>query len=192
MTAILNKLYSLGAIKFGQYEISKDFVSPFQVDLSSIISTPDVAKEICKLIWEKARNLSFDLICGTPTIGACFANFISWEYEFPMVMRRIENREGIKILGKYKSGQKCLLIQDLQLFGQHTLDLIDDLDSEGIEVQDVLAFIDLELGGKKKIKSRGFTPHSVFGMKEVMEILHEQGKVPGDHFKLASDFLENV
>jgi orotate phosphoribosyltransferase len=97
-----------------------------------------------------------------------------------------------KIEGSYKSGQTCLVIQDLSISGQQALDTIDDLEEEGIKVADTLAIIDYEMWGKRKIKSRGYVPHSLITIKEVLQILYNHDKVAGGNYKLTSDFLENV
>ena len=96
-----------------------------------------------------------------------------------------------KIVGGYKSGQRCLLVQDLQLWGQHAVDTLDDLEAEGLQVRDLVILIDFEMGGKKKLKARGIVSHPVIRLSEVLQILFDAGKIRGDQFKLAMDFLEN-
>ncbi len=192
MKDLVLKLHSIGAIKFGNFEIKKDFFSPFQIDFSVIISNASAAKGVCNALFEKAHHLSFDLLCGVPLFGTCLASYIAWEKGLHLVLRRQEVKGKVhKIEGSYKTGQSCLVIQDVYLSGIHTLETIEDLEEEGIKVIDSLAFIDYELGGKKKIKSRGYVPHAVIGMKEVLQILYGAGKLAGDNFKLANDFLES-
>jgi len=193
MKELILKLHSIGAIKFGNFEIKKDYFSPFLVDFSIVISNPIAAKGVCDALFEKAQNLSFDLLCGVPLFGSSLATYIAWEKGMNLVLRRQEVKGHVhKIEGSYKSGQSCLVIQELSNSGLHTLDTKEDLEEEGIKVVDTLAFIDSELGGKKKIKSRGYVPHAVIGMKEVLQILFSENKLAGDNYKLANDFLENV
>jgi len=192
MEELIIKLHSIGVIKWGSFEIKKDYLAPFQVDFRVVISHPGLAKQTCALFWKEAEKFSFDLFCGVPLMGALFANFLAWEKEAPLVLRKSEAKSGdlhAKIEGSYKSGQRALVLQDQFLTGNPTLDLIEDLESEGITVHDALAFIDLELGGKKKIKTRGYVPHYVITMSEVLQILMDAGRLPGDMFKLISDFL---
>lgn len=183
----------MGAIKFGTFEVKKDFVAPFQIDFSRVISNGKVAKEIAELMWQKGKNLSFDIVCGVPFVAQCFATFLAWEKEIPLVVRRTDSKAGklsSKIEGSIKSGQRCLLLQDVSYFGEHTQDTIDDLEAEGISVKDVLTFLDLNFGGRKKLKSRGYVFHSVIGIEEVIQILFDARKLSGDSYKLACDFLE--
>ena len=176
MNDLIIKLHSIGAIKFGSFEIKKDFLSPFQVDFSVVISHPTVAKEMCAALTEKMKNLSFDLLCGVPVVGACFANYIAWENEVPLIALRTDGKSP-KVQGSYKSGQRCLLLQDILLSGMATLDATSDLEDEGVEVRDILAFFDLGLGGKKKIKGRGYLPHCLIDISEAIQILFDSGKL---------------
>lgn len=193
MNDLILSLHAIGAIKFGTFEIKREFISPFRVDLSGVISHPKIAKKVCSCIWEKGQSFSFDLLCGVPLIGNCFANYLAWEHNLPLVVCRQDKAQAkmqTKIVGSYKTGQRALLIQDLHIFGTSTLDTIDHLESEGIEVRDILTFIDLGFGAKKKIKARGYIPHAVITISEIVQILFEANKIPGDTHKLTADFLE--
>lgn len=193
MKDLILKLHSVGAIKFGNFEIKKGFFVPFQIDFSVVISHPQIAKEVCSALYEKGHHFSFDLLCGVSPIGACFANYIAWDKDLPLVLKKPEVKGiHLKIAGSFKSGQKCLVLQDFFLSGQRTLDTIEDLESEGIKVVDTLAFIDMEMGGKKKIKARGYVPHTVIGIREVLQILNSSGKLSGSTYKLALDLFENA
>lgn len=188
---LIPPLHAIGAIKFGQFELQRGLHLPFAIDFAPILARPSIAKAICKALWEKGRNLTFDCICGVPGIGAALTTFISWNCEFPMVMRTPDRKEGIQICGLFKSGQRCLVIQDALMTGKQTLDLIDDLEAEGLKVIDTLSFVDLQLGGKQRIKQRGYTPHTLTTLAELFQLLYDQGKLTGDQFKRTIDFLQD-
>lgn len=189
---IILSLHSLGTIQFGKYEIKRNFTTPFQVDLASMISEAELAKAVCKILWEKIRKFDFDLICGVPTIGALLAGFISWEVSFPMITQRSDGKSGPQFLGKFKSNQRCLVIQDVLGFGVNVLSFVEKLEEEGLKVIDSVSLIDLEIGGKKRLKSRGISNHSVIYMKDIMETLFNKEKLSGDKYKLTKDFFENL
>ena len=187
METAIARMHALGAIKFGSFEIKKGLQAPFQIDLKGLISHPEIAKHICDLYWEKAKNLTFDLLCGTPLTGACFANYMAWNRNIPLVCL---NSSGF-VEGMYKTNQRCLLIQDIFLSDADTLEAIEHLENGGLIVHDILASMDLELKAKKKIKRRGFIPHELIPISKALNILFEADKIPGDRFKLVNDFLEN-
>lgn len=192
MRELMIKLHTLGVLKVGTFELTKDFVSPFAIECRSLISHPKVAANICHHLWEKGKNLPHDLLCGVPHVGACFANYIAWEKDVPLILCQESAAFGLqeRVMGMYKTGARALLIQDSLVFGSDVLETIESLEEEGVLVRDVISLFDLELGGKQKLKKRGYVSHSVFLISEALQILSEVGKIPGDAFKLAEDFLE--
>lgn len=193
MSELILDLYRVGAIRFGEFEIKRGLFAPFQIDCSAVISQPALAKEIALALWEKAMHLSFDLLCGCPFVGSCLATYLSWEQECPLVLRREGAKEMThQIEGSYRSGMKCLVIQDVLVTGHDVLETVNALDDEGIAVAETLSFCDLCIGGKQKIKARGITSHAIWKMEEVIQVLFDAGKLKGDLHKLASDFLEDA
>lgn len=191
--SVLLELHRIGVIRFGQFEVKREFISPFHLDFSPILSHPEVAKGVCEALWEKMSHFSFDILCGGSIVGGCLASYLALVHDVTQVVRRADAPElAPKIFGSFKSGQKCLLLEDFFLTGTPSLDVIDDLEAEGLEVRDCVSLIDFGLGAKKKIKARGYTPHFVFSMREVINLLFEEGKIAGDAYKLSTDFLESV
>jgi len=190
MEELIQKLYSIGAIKLVPSD--QRGAPPFQIDLSVVISHPTIGKNMAAALWEKAQGLCFDLLCGGSPLGSCIAAHLSWNQEKPLVACHKEAKSGIHrtILGSYKTGQRCLLMQDHLASGNSTLHTIDHLEEEGLEVKDVVAFLDLQLGAKKKIKGRGYIPHCLITISEVVQILYDANKIGGDIYKFTLDYLE--
>lgn len=188
---LILRLYAIGAIQYGSFSLRKDFTTPFQIDLNGVISHPQVAKQICDALWEKAQHLTFDMICGTPLLGQQLATYLAWNHDIPLVIRRTDTKDFEHVIeGIYKTGKKCLVISETLISGPEVLDTMDALIDEGLVVRDLLSLIDFELWGKKKVKQRGFSPHSVFTVTELIHILFEEGKIPGDAYKIICDFLQ--
>ncbi len=189
MDELIVKLHSIGAIKFGSFGPKKELLSPFHIDLSGVVSHPQIAREVCTALAEKAKNLSFDLLSGVPPVASHLASYIAWDNDLPFIALKSEGAS--KVVGSYRSGQRCLLLNDLLLNNAAAVDVAADLQDEGLEVQDILSFFDMGIGGKQKVKGRGYVSHSVIGIADALQILFDSGKMPGESFKLATDFLEN-
>ena len=188
---IIRKLYSTGSIQFRKHHLQQNYFLPFKIDLSILLSEIELSKALSKLIWEKTRKFDFDLICGVPTLGALIAGFISWQVSFPSVAQKFDMKGTSQIIGKFKSGQRCIVIQDVLGFGNEIASLSETLESEGLRTIDSVSLIDLEIGGKKFLNNRGIFNHSVFKISEVFEDLYESNNIPGDKYKLSSDFLKS-
>lgn len=192
LEAFIVKLYTSGALKMGSFEIKKEFFTPFQLDMGRVISDPHLASEMCTLMWEKISHLSFDLLCGTPINGSALATHIAWSHEKHLVLHKTGIKNPLhsqKIEGAFKNGQRCLVIQDKIITGNGAIETMEDLVSEGLEAKEMLAFIDFEMGGKKRIRDQGYMPHSILTISQALQILSDANKLPEMQFKIATDFL---
>ncbi len=144
-------LYKIGAIQFGDFTFKSGRKSSNYVNLRKIISFPDVLRDIANLMWEKARTIEYDLVCGVPYTALPIATIYSLLSNVPMVMRRKEKKEyGTKqmIEGVYQTGQSCLVIEDVITTGASIMETTKELADVGLVVHDVIAVIDREEGGK--------------------------------------------
>lgn len=190
MKELLLKLHAIGAI---QFSLSKDRQVPYKVNLHSIISHPKIAKSICEALWSLAEHFHFDILCGTPIVGQALATYLAWQHDRPLVVRRVDIKDKEMhhvIEGSYKTGQNCLLITDVLNSHNSLLTTIEALQNEGLIVKKTLSFIDLESDSRKKIKRLGLSPHYVLSREDLLHILFDAGKIPGDVFKFIGDYLE--
>jgi orotate phosphoribosyltransferase len=191
--AIVRKLHTIGAIKFGTFTLKSGIISPFYIDLRLIVSYPDLLEKIGEFMWEKVQDCRFNLICGVPYTALPIATAISLKQGVPMVMRRKESKDyGTKktIEGKFERGQKCLIVEDLITSGTSIFETISPLEEEGIVVHDTLVLIDREQGGKGNLMDKGYQLHSVFTISEVFDILEAAEKIDKRTAAEARDFIK--
>jgi uridine monophosphate synthetase len=178
--AIIRKLHTIGAIKFGTFTLKSGIISPLYIDLRLIVSYPDLLEKIGDFMWEEVQDCRFNMVCGVPYTALPIATAISLKQGIPMVMRRKESKEyGTKkiIEGKFEKGQKCLVVEDLITSGSSIFETIAPLEEEGIVVQDALVLIDREQGGKANLIDKGYQLHSVFKITEIIDILAASEKI---------------
>jgi uridine monophosphate synthetase len=53
----------------------------------------------------------------------------------------------------------------------------------GLEVEDIVVFIDHEQGVKEKLKEQGYCGHSVLTLSEIAQTLKEGGRITGDQYE---------
>ena len=191
---LIVKLYEIEAIKFGNFTLKSGLQSPIYIDLRLIVSYPNILHLVGECIWEKIRNLSFDIICGVPYTALPIATAISLQHQIPMVMRRKEIKEyGTKktIEGAYQAGQKCLIIEDVITSGMSVTETIDPLEHEQLTIQDIAVLIDREQGGKQILGKQGYHLHSVFTLSQVLSALEGSRRIDHEMAKRAHSFIRD-
>lgn len=191
--AIIRKLHTIGAIKFGTFTLKSGIISPLYIDLRLIVSFPDLLEKIGDFMWEEVQECRFNIVCGVPYTALPIATAISLKQGIPMVMRRKESKEyGTKkiIEGKFEKGQKCLVIEDLITSGSSIFETIAPLEEEGLIIQDALVLIDREQGGRSNLEDRGYQLHSVFKISEIIDILENSEKIDKQTAAEVKEFIK--
>jgi uridine monophosphate synthetase len=186
-------LYKIEAIKFGKFKLKSGTISPIYIDLRLSISYPKVLGKIAEAIWEKIKDLQFDLICGVPFSAIPFATVIAVNQKVPMIMCRKKSKEhGTKknIEGHFKPGDYCVLIEDLITSGSSILETIESLKGEGLVVKDVAVLIDREQNGKVLLENKGYNVHAAFTLDEVLETLQNENKIDSATIIQIKEFIQ--
>lgn len=194
MNELIIKLYEIGAVKFGEFKLKSGIMSPIYIDLRITVSYPKILKMVGEAMWEKVKNLNFDLICGVPYTALPIATAISLAHDKPMIMRRKEVKDyGTKkaIEGAFTAGQNCLVVEDLVTSGSSVFETIEPLRHEGLEVTDIVVLVDRQQGGKKHLSDKGFSLHSVCTISEMLTILGQENKLSREMIEKVNDFIQS-
>lgn len=175
------ELYSINAIKFGEYKTKIGIMTPVYCDLRVIVSYPKLLVTLSDLMIQKVNNINnFNLLCGVPYTALPIATVLSTKTNIPMVMRRKEAKDyGTKKLieGIFEPGQNCLIIEDVITSGSSILETVKDLKDAGLNCTDALILLNREQGGEAFLNNNGIKVHSLLGMMQLMEMLKEAGCV---------------
>jgi len=192
MKKLALSLFEIGAVKFGSFLLKSGIISPIYIDLRLIVSYPALLKEVTRELQKKVSNLSYDLICGVPYTALPIATSLSLSQNCPMILTRKEKKEhGLKkmVEGVFKPGQRCLLIEDLITSGMSIRETLELLKKEEIDVRDIAIIIDREQGGKKALEKEGFHIHTLFTMRELLNILENENKIDAKSHADIKSFL---
>lgn len=191
-TELIEKLFEIGAVKFGEFKLKSGILSPIYVDLRVIVSFPEILKSVAEAMWGKIQNLDFDLICGVPYTALPIATAMSITHNLPMVMRRKEVKDyGTKkaIEGVFTAGQKVLIIEDLVTSGLSVFETTEPLEHEGLKVTDVVVLLNREQGAEENLKNKNLNLQAVFTITELLQILLEKNKIDKNIYDTTMKFI---
>ncbi len=193
-TELIEKLFDIGAVKFGEFKLKSGIMSPIYVDLRVIVSYPEILKSVSEAMWEKINNLEFDLICGVPYTALPIATAMSITHNLPMVMRRKEIKDyGTKkaIEGAFTAGQKVLIVEDLVTSGLSVFETTEPLEHEGLKVTDVVVLLNREQGAEENLKNKNLILHAVFTITELLQTLLEKNKINKNIYDMTMKFISD-
>jgi uridine monophosphate synthetase len=176
-------LHDLGCVRFGDFTLVSGQRSPIYLDLRLLASSPQLLRKVARAYADILKGLTFDRLAAIPYAALPIGTAVSLEMGLPLVYPRKEVKEhgtarGIE--GYFEEGERVAVLDDLITTGGSKLRAIAPLEEAGLEVQDVVVLVDREQGGAEELAEQGYTLHSVLGLKEMLSILAEDGRMtPG-------------
>lgn len=170
-------LFNQQMIKFGEFTLKSGKTSHVYADIRSAISQPKIFKQICELLYGLVKPLNYDFICGVPYSALTFASGIAYAHSIPMLLKRKEVKEyGTKkiVEGDFKSGQTCVLIEDVITTGASLLETIKVLEEHGIKVKDICSLVERNQGGAENLAGHGYNVHYVMDLHMILNTLYTE------------------
>lgn len=215
------KLFSIDAVKFGDFTTKSGIKTPVYFDLRVIVSYPEVMvsiviikssisclkivfffmyfkfqESISNLLLEfSMKNLEYDHLCGVPYTALPIATLLSVQTKKSMLMRRKETKAyGTKksVEGHYKAGQSCLIVEDVVTSGSSVLETVRDLRKEGLIVKDAVIILDREQGGSKNCAANDVQVKSLLSLTALIEILSKNGKITDETVTKVKNYLKET
>jgi orotate phosphoribosyltransferase len=113
--------------------------SPIYCDNRKILSKPFVRdfikSELCNVVFEKFPGA--ELVAGVATAGIAWGAMVADQLKLPFIYVRPKPKEhglGNQIEGEFTSGQKAVVIEDLISTGKSSLQVVDVLKQNGVEI----------------------------------------------------------
>jgi uridine monophosphate synthetase len=184
---LILQLYDIGCIIFGDHVQASGAIFPYYIDLRKIISIPQIFHKIVTAYAKIIQNLEFDRIAGIPYGSLPTATGLALHLECPMIFPRKEAKAygtGRLIEGHFQPGEKIVVVDDIMITGNSVMEGAEKLKSLGLQVEDIVVFIDHERGVKDKLQNHGYLGHSVLTLTEIAQTLYDFNKISSEQFSI--------
>jgi orotate phosphoribosyltransferase len=139
---VAEKLLQVNAVKLNLEEPftwASGWKSPIYCDNRRILSFPFIRdyikSELCNVVFEKFPEA--ELLAGVATAGIAWGAMTADQLKLPYIYVRPKPKEhglGNQIEGFYEKGQKTIVIEDLVSTGKSSLQVVDVLRAQGLQV----------------------------------------------------------
>lgn len=189
------ELEKIGAIKFGSFTLKSGLVSPFYFDLRDMISYPEILDGVAELLAERIKDMDFDVLTGIPYTALPIASLVSTKLGKPLIYMRKEEKAygtGNNVIGQFKKGDKCLVIDDLITTGASKIETAEGYEKEGVIVEDFVVVIDRSANGTEELAKDGYKLHSLITLDEIVELLRNKSLIAEEKVKEVEDFTKSL
>jgi len=195
-------LYDLGAVSFGDFTLGDSTTnSPVFINPKLLISNPMALRVAVKLMHQevtlaqslrRARVHPYDVVAGVPVGGLLLATAFSLESSVPLIYPRLkpEGTGPRGIEGRFQSGMRALVIDDLITGGRNVLEIVSFLQEHDIVVHDALVLIDRDMGAHARLKAQGINLISILKLEVMMKFYSSQGLIDPDDYQRYVDYAK--
>ncbi|MCS5691875.1 bifunctional orotidine-5'-phosphate decarboxylase/orotate phosphoribosyltransferase [Cyanobium sp. FGCU-6] len=184
MAPLILDLFDIGCLLFGEYVQASGAVFSYYVDLRQIISDPNLFHRVLHAYAGLLENLAFDRIAGIPYGALPTATGLSLQLHKPLIYPRKEVKaHGARRLieGDFEEGDLVVVVDDILISGGSVLEGIAKLEGSGLEVQDVVVFIDhggeADTSARRRLERGGYRLHAVLDIDRITRVLHRSGRL---------------
>ncbi|GFE71362.1 orotate phosphoribosyltransferase [Chroococcus sp. FPU101] len=183
---LILQLYDLGCLLFGEYVQASGATFSYYIDLRKIISNPQIFQQVLEAYVNILKTLEFDRIAGIPYGSLPTATGLSLLLNRPMIYPRKEVKaHGTRRLieGHFEAGETIVVVDDVLISGKSAIEGAEKIVSSGLNVKDIVVFIDHEEGVKDKLKDKGYNAYSVVAISEITETLYSAGRISNEQYQ---------
>lgn len=173
---MIAQLFSLGAIKRGEFLLKHGQTSSIYVDLRLLVSYPTILRAVAHQLWDLIQHLSFDHLCAVPYTAIPIATCMSIDYNKPMLLKRKTPKmhgTGQLIEGNFTAKERCIVIEDVITSGGSVLETIQALEAANLTVEAVAVLVDRQAGGRELLEKAGYPVFSGITLAELVALQEE-------------------
>ena len=194
---IAHAMLQVGAVELNPTDLftwASGIKSPIYCDTRLTISDPAIRKQLAKGLAQNINEFfpGTELVAGTATAGIPHAAWVSDILELPMVYVRSKAKEhgrGNQIEGKYKAGQKVVVVEDIVSTGGSSIVAVEALRAAGCDVLGVVCVYTYNLPkAELAFEEAGVKYVSLTNFDYLIEAANESGAIQEDQIPFLKDW----
>jgi orotate phosphoribosyltransferase len=200
MSEVAGALFNSGCLKFGTFRLKSGVLSPYYIDLASVLSSPkdlctlvDIAAERVKQIAAKDR---VDKLATIELKGALMLPSIACRTNMPCVIVRKETKSygatGRTAGSDIVKGERILFFDDVVTEGLSKVEGIKPLEELGAKVEHILVVVDREQRGKEKLEKLGYKVSSLAKITDLTQKLVQESKITKEQGEAVLDYVKKL
>jgi uridine monophosphate synthetase len=197
---VAGALYDSGCLKFGTFRLKSGVLSPYYIDLASVLSSP---KDLCKLadiasqrVKQIAAKDRIDKLATIELKGALILPSIACRINMPCVVVRKETKSygatGRTAGSDITRGERILFFDDVVTEGLSKVEGIKPLQELGATVEHILVIVDREQHGKEKLEKFGFKVHALAKITELAQTLVKDSKISKEQGEAVLNYVKGL
>lgn len=192
---LVKDIYRVGAFKTGDFKLTSGGLSPYYVDLRTLVSRPRLFERLVDSYISRMRMVGegFDVVAGVETAGIPIATLISFKTGVPMVYVRSGERmhgTGRLVEGELEAGSRVVVVDDVLTTGGSIMSAVKSVSVSGGRVVYALVFLDRLQNGVRRLGEAGITAYSVIRMDGFLRILFKDKLISGLEYERIMKYLE--
>lgn len=192
-TTLINGLFEVGCVKFGNFTLASGKQSPVYLDLRRLVSYPEVLDLAVEAYIDTLVKLNYDFLAGVPYAALPIASIAASKLRQPMVYPRKEAKQhgtGQLVEGVFEQGQRAVMVEDVITSGGSLLTTRDALQGVGLVADQAVVLVDREQGGVHALAEQGMRVYPVLKFSKILAVLHQEDKIDDATYKMVSDYLK--
>ena len=198
--AVAEKLLQINAIKLNPeqpFTWASGWKSPIYCDNRKVLSFPYIRdfikSEMCNVIFSRFSDAQ--LLAGVATAGIPWGAMASDQLKLPFVYVRPKPKEhglGNQIEGWYEKGQKTIIVEDLVSTGKSSLQVVNVLRREGLEIMGMVSIFNYGFpDAEESLKKEGVEYYSLTNYPVLIELAIEKNIITQNQQHVLLNWRDN-
>lgn len=199
-SAVAEKLLQVNAVRLSPdqpFTWASGWKSPIYCDNRKILSFPYIRdfikSEMCNVVFEKFPEA--ELLAGVATAGIAWGAMAADQLKLPYIYVRPKPKEhglGNQIEGHYEKDRKVVVIEDLVSTGKSSLQVVDVLKQQGLDVVGMVSIFTYGFAqAEKAFEEAGLAYFSLTDYPTLIGLAIERGMIAADQQQLLLQWRED-